>query len=97
MAYTYLSVNQLTFIHHCLENLDFLIRPKYLGPLVVILKGSSFLFKSLSWIYVDLHLMRSACFAQRNRGRRYPSNSHRFQLRKNGAGIYLFIYLFILF
>ena len=71
----------------------FLIRPKYHGPLVVILKGFHFSFQ-ITVLDVDLHLICSACFAQRNRGRCYPSNSHGFQLRKIGAAIYLFIYLF---
>ena len=69
----------------------FLITPKYHGPLVVILKGFHFSFQ-ITVLDVDLHLICSACFAERNRGRCYPSNSHGFQLRKIGAGIYLSIY-----
>ena len=72
----------------------FLIRPKYHGPLVVILKGFHFSFQ-ITVLDVDLHLICSACFAQRNRGRCYPSNSHVFQLIKIGAAIYLFIYFIL--
>ena len=42
---------------------------------------------------VDLQIMCSACFAQRNRNRVYPSHSHGFQLRKIGAGIRSYVCL----
>ena len=59
-----------------------------------MLKGFHFSFQ-ITVLDVDLHLICSACFAQRNRGRCYPSNSHGFQLRKIGAAIYLFIHFIL--